>query len=88
MYVINHDRVWQEPWRLLSYGFVHNNATHLFSNMFCQLFFGLPLELTHGWRRIALIYLSSIFLAGLGRELTSHEHKPLAGASGKFLVIT
>ena len=83
MYVINHDRIWQEPWRFLLYGFVHNNAAHLFSNMGCQLFFGLPLELTNGWWRVALIYLSGIFLAGLGREVTYHQPNVLAGASGK-----
>ena len=83
MHVINHDRVWHEPWRFLTYGFVHNNLHHLLSNSGVQLFFGFPLELTHGCWRVALIYLSGIFLGGVGRELTHHSEKPLAGASGK-----
>ena len=87
MHVINHDRIWIEPWRFLTYGFVHNSLHHLVVNAICQLFFGLPLELSHGSRRVALLYLSGIFLGGFGRELTDHSrhgrHAPLAGASGK-----
>jgi membrane associated rhomboid family serine protease len=60
---------------------------HLVSNAISQLFFGLPLELSHGSTRIALIYLSGIFLGGLGREVTAEESlivRPLAGASGRY----
>ena len=83
MHVINHDRVWYEPWRFLTYGFVHNSLGHLVNNSVSQLFFGLPLELSHGWWRVALIYLSGIFLGGLGREISNHKEVPLAGASGR-----
>ena len=52
-------------------------------NGIAQLFFGLPLELSGGSIRIAQVYLTGIFLGGLGRELTSHApHVPLLGASG------
>ena len=44
------------------------------------------MELTHGWLRVAMIYISGIVLGGLGREMLSeHDKKPLAGASGKKL---
>ena len=88
VHIINHDRIWQEPWRFLTYGFVHNNWGHLLANIFSQLFFGIPLELTHGWLRVAMIYISGIVLGGLGREMLSeHNERPLAGASGKKLKI-
>ena len=85
MWVINNDRIWFEPWRFISYGFVHNSYTHLAVNVFSQLFFGLPLELSNGSMRIANVYLSGMFFAGLGRVITSNCNKPLAGASGKIL---
>ena len=86
MNVLNPDRVWHEPWRFLTYGFVHNNLIHIVNNSMCQLFFGFPLELSHGWWRVALIYLSGIFLGGVCRQIAQQSTQPLAGASGKYLV--
>ena len=83
MHVINPDRSWYEPWRFLMYGLVHNDLTHLSKNVLCQLFFGVPLELSHGSRRVGAIYLSAIFLGGVGREIFCESKVPLAGASGK-----
>ena len=82
MHVINPDRSWYEPWRFLMYGLVHNDLTHLSKNVLCQLFFGVPLELSHGSRRVGAIYLSAIFLGGVGREFFCESKVPLAGASG------
>ena len=83
MHIINHDRIWREPWRFLTYGFVHNDETHLAYNLISQFAIGFPLELANGWKRVAIIYLSGIFLGGLGRELTDHNPTAMAGASGK-----
>ena len=86
MWIINNDRIWLEPWRFIGYGFVHNTYVHLAGNVVSQLFFGLPLELSNGSIRIAYVYLSGMFLAGLGRVMTTDRNsKPLAGASGKNL---
>ena len=86
MWIINNDRIWLEPWRFIGYGFVHNTYSHLAGNVVSQLFFGLPLELSNGSIRIAYVYLSGMFLAGLGRVMTTDRNsKPLAGASGKNL---
>ena len=79
---INPDRVWREPWRFWTYGFVHNNHEHIIANTVCQLFFGIPLELTNDWWRVALVYLSGIFMGGLLRETISNNITPLVGASG------
>ena len=83
MWVVNNDRIFLEPWRLIGYGFVHNNLGHLAANAVAQLFFGLPLELSNGSVNIAYVYLSGMFLAGLGHVMTSCRDVPLAGASGK-----
>ena len=87
IFIINPGRTWQEPWRFLTYGFVHNNLGHLISNVVTQLFFGLPLELSNGWKKVALIYLSGIGFAGLVRELTSNQGTALAGSSGNSIEI-
>ena len=83
MYILNPDRIWGEPWRFLTYGFVHNSNTHLAWNVISQLVIGVPLELTNGWKRVAMIYLSGIVLGGLWRELINDSQLPMAGCSGK-----
>ena len=83
LWVINPDRTWIEPWRFITYGFVHNSWTHLISNIMWQLLFGLPLELSNGSRRVASVFLSGVFLGGLGREMVVNSSSPLAGASGE-----
>ena len=80
--IINHDRIWYEPWRFLTYGFVHNTFDHLFINCFSQLFFGLPLEFSHASWRVAFIYFSGIVFGGFGREIFKNATNPLVGASG------
>lgn len=87
VFVINPDRVWGEPWRFLTYGMIHNNFEHILTNTLCQIFFGLPLEMTNESWRIAIVYLSGIFLGGLLRETFSSHNNALSGASGKKTTI-
>ena len=93
MYVINPDRTWKEPWRFLTYGFVHNDMNHLLGNAFSQLCVGLPLEFSHSSWRVALVYLSGIVVGGFGREVYRDHFTEdpstviLAGASGNCYII-
>ena len=83
--MLNPDRIWCEPMRFLSYGFVHNSINHLLGNIFTQLIIGLPLEFSHSSWRVAIVYISGIVLGGLGREMLTDTKNPaivLAGASG------
>ena len=83
VYVINPERTWKEPWRFLTYGAVHNHLQHLLLNVFCQLFFGVFLELSHSSWRVAFVYCSGIIFGGFGRELIQPDsNRALAGASG------
>ena len=81
---MNPDRIWIEPWRFVTYGFVHNNHQHIFINLFCQLFFGIPLELSHSSWRVAAVYLSGIMFGGFGRQILEDPKSALAGASGSY----
>ena len=83
--MLNPDRIWCEPIRFLTYGFVHNSFSHLLGNVFTQLFVGLPLEFSHSSWRVAIVYISGIVLGGLGRVVltdTENAVNVLAGASG------
>ena len=82
LFVINPDKTWLEPWRFITYGFVHNDWSHLFNNMSWQIAFGLPLELSNGSIRVGSVFLSGIFIGGLGRQLVTNKIATLAGASG------
>ena len=84
--VINSDRTWIEPWRFITYGFVHNSWSQFLLNVTCLLVFGLPMELSHGSISVASVFLSGIFLAGLGREIVSNNNKPLAGTTGEVTI--
>ena len=66
---------------------IHNNFEHILINTLCQIFFGITLEMTNESWRIAIVYISGIFLGGLLRETFSSHNNPLAGASGKLITI-
>jgi len=72
--------VLHEPWRLVTYLFLHANAMHIFSNMFVLFLFGSYLERMIGERKFLALYLSSGIIAGLGQGFSSPV--PSIGASG------
>lgn len=71
----------KQPWRLFSYQLAHIGYTHLVSNMFAQLVFGIPVELVHGHVLVFLIYQMGVALGALTCAF-SDIHKAVVGASG------
>ncbi|MCA0405721.1 MAG: rhomboid family intramembrane serine protease [Proteobacteria bacterium] len=71
-----------EYWRLLSYGFLHFSPMHIAANSICLIAWGVPLEGWLGARRMALLYLASIVIAGIGSFLMQTGPTVTAGASG------
>jgi membrane associated rhomboid family serine protease len=75
-----------QPWQLITYGFLHGGAWHLFVNMFAVYMFGGQLEQLWGPRRYLNLYLLSIIVAGAAQLLvagvTSSDPYPTVGASG------
>ncbi|MFC1455054.1 rhomboid family intramembrane serine protease [Candidatus Undinarchaeota archaeon] len=53
-----------EPWRLISYMFVHGGFDHLLLNLFSILFFGLILEKDIGSKMFFLVYFVAGILGG------------------------
>lgn len=74
------------PWQLLTYGFVHAGAWHLFVNMFAVYMFGGQLEQVWGPKRFLNLYLVSVIVAGVAQlvvaGIASAEPYPTVGASG------
>lgn len=71
-----------EYWRLLTYGFLHANPMHLFTNMLCLALWGGHLERRVGTTYFLLIYFAALVAGGLV-SLAAHKGPFLTvGASG------
>ena len=60
---------------------VHASHKHIFMNTTIQLMVGIPLEMSHGSQRVAIVYAFGV----IGGSLASSVFDPeffLAGASG------
>lgn len=68
-------------WRFLSYCLVHSGISHVVLNLGMQLFVGLPLEMSHGSLRVALVYCFGVVAGSLATSCID-PHVYLAGASG------
>lgn len=75
-----------QPWQLITYGFLHAGAWHLFVNMFAVYMFGGQLELLWGPKRFLNLYLLSVIVAGVAQlavaGLAFVAPHPTIGASG------
>ena len=74
------------PWQLLTYGFVHLEFFHLFTNMFAMYMFGPDVERLLGSRRFVVFYTVCILGAALAQEFVTATIHPSSvatvGASG------
>ena len=60
---------------------VHVNHQHLLMNIFLQLFVGLFLEMTHGTKKLAIVYIFGVISGSLATSVFD-QTVYLAGASG------
>jgi membrane associated rhomboid family serine protease len=74
------------PWQLVSYGFLHFEFWHLFTNMLGLLVFGPAVERLLGSRRFQAYYFSCVIGAALSQLLVAATIAPapasVVGASG------
>ena len=60
----------QEAWRFLTYSLVHATGyKHLLVNLLLLLLVALPLEMSHGGRRVGAVYLLAVLAASLATSL-------------------
>jgi membrane associated rhomboid family serine protease len=69
-------------WRLVAYGFLHADASHLAVNMVCLVLWGGHLEKRVGSFYFLLIYMSSVIAAALVSNASHHDPYLSVGASG------
>ena len=72
--------VWHDFWRLLGYGFVHENRRHIGFNMYLLYVLGMMLEPAIGSVRFGAVYLTSLLAGALGALIATPA--PTIGASG------
>ena len=75
---------WWQPWRLVTYAFLHGSVRHFFFNMLLIYFIGRMLEEFFGTRHYLKLYLGFAAFAGLGFYLESAmvSRTQCIGASG------
>ncbi len=75
-----------QPWRLISYQFLHAGVMHILFNMLVLYFFGPLLERLWGMRKFVIFYLTCGAMGGLVYPLLVLSNVlpalPLIGASG------
>lgn len=77
--------MFDRPWTIITYMFVHLTFDHLFWNMLILFFFGMALEQRIGERMFLVVYLLSGVVAAIGQVLAlsgMDSFIPNVGASG------
>lgn len=74
-----------EPWRLITYAFMHGDIWHLLSNMFFLYAFGATLENRIGRLGFAALYVAGIVVSG-GVQIAT-QNGSVIGASGAVAAI-
>lgn len=75
--------VWDgEPWRLLTYAFLHGGIVHLAVNMMSLLQLGPLLERSIGSLRFAALYIATAIGGGIFGCYVNHPLSPMVGGSG------
>ncbi len=81
----------RQPWRWITYQYVHANGGHIFWNLLGLYFFLSPIEKVWGWRRALAFYTVGGIVAGLTYALMCaflpdlFASGGLVGASGSIL---
>ena len=71
----------KEVWRFITYLFVHADIQHLIMNIVLQLLVGLSLEMSHGTKKVMIVYFCGVASGSLATSVFDHTVF-LVGASG------
>jgi rhomboid-related protein 1/2/3 len=75
-----------EVYRFFTYSLMHSGVPHVGFNIVIQCLFGIPLELKHGTRQVAILYVIGIIAGSIGSSVIDPEAN-LVGASGAVYTI-
>jgi rhomboid protease GluP len=76
-----------EPWRLLTYAFLHANLLHLGVNFYSLMVLGPLVERSIGSLRFLLLYVVGAIGGGVGGCLWHNPLAPLVGGSGALFAM-
>lgn len=84
-----HGKAFYQPWRWITYQYMHGGAGHFFFNMLALYFFLPSLELMWGWRKAFAFYTAGGVFAGITYALLvavvpGSSISSLVGASGSI----
>jgi membrane associated rhomboid family serine protease len=83
-------KCWTQPWRWITYQYLHGSGSHIFFNLITIYFFVPALERMWGWQRTLAFYTLGGILAGLTFGVVQMFFAPgmsLIGASGAILAV-
>jgi membrane associated rhomboid family serine protease len=77
----------KQPWRWITYQYLHGGAWHIFMNLLALYFFLPALEMMWGWKKAFAFYTTGGIVAGVtfGLLCAVFGHGILIGASGSVL---
>ncbi|VVC98565.1 unnamed protein product [Leptidea sinapis] len=78
----------QEPWRLITYGFIHAGTTHLALNALVALAVGWPLEREQGWARVALMWCGGVAAGALGAGALQPRVRVVGASAAVYALLT
>ncbi|XP_063822213.1 rhomboid-related protein 1-like [Ostrinia nubilalis] len=79
---------WREPWRLLTYGFVHANAVHLALNAVVALAVGWCLEREQGWWRVVCVWGGGVAAGALGAGALQPRVQVVGASAAVYALLT
>ncbi|CAG9585911.1 unnamed protein product [Danaus chrysippus] len=79
---------WREPWRLLTYGFVHAGPAHLALNAIVALTVGWRLEREQGWSRVALVWAGGVAAGALGAGALQPHVRVVGSSAAVYALLT
>ena len=79
IFILNSSSLIQTPWTILTYMFLHANATHLMYNALALALFGSILEKIIGYKKFLIIFLIAGAFSGI---VGAFFYESIIGASG------
>ncbi len=87
---LTHGHAFTQPWRWITYQYLHGSGSHVFFNLIGLYFFLPTLELTWGWRKALAFYTAGGFVGGVvfcvyAAAIGRSEFAHIIGASGAVM---
>lgn len=84
LYALDSSKIFQRPWSLVTYVFLHADANHILSNLFALVIFGFILERIVGSKNFLLIFFVTGIFSGI---VSTFFYPSVIGASGAIFGI-